>query len=478
MDLKVFIKKITKLENSFNVSEVNCFDFNPWPYIRLKIINRYSLATGNVQERLNQSFVEKLKSLYISFVTYIKNPIRKEPVDIVYFTGLSESNETLKNKRFNRHAGGFYELFFNRYKIKTLEINDTNWVGREGSSSKNITNIEFIINITKIKHKLLLWIRTPYLLSCENLNIEIEKEFGFQVPLTTDLVYLNMLSQTFMRVMKEYKPKLVFLTVFYRPEAMAMSLACHRLGIRVVEYQHGAQNNYHYMYTNWTKIPKRGYELVPDVFWMWGSASQDRIDSWSRNTTKHKAIVGGNLWMTYCRRFESKVEIEGLREIYNKNQTNILVSLQGDEYFAEYLIDNIEKSSKDICWHFRDHPRLTLSKELRRKLLSYPNTELVFSSEAPLYELLKVTDIHITGYSTVAFEAQSFLVPTIFTHENARNGFGALTNKNGLYYADNSTEMMSTINKLLSVNDNIVPDYIVSDINVSSKALDSIIKGL
>ena len=82
-----------------------------------------------------------------------------------------------------------------------------------------------------------------------------------------------------------------------------------------------------------------------------------------------------------------------------------------------------------------------------------------------------MTDIHITGYSTVAFEAQNFNVATIFIHPNAMNGYNQLINKNGLFYAENVEDLNRLIDKLSFHKENIKPEYIVSDLGIHKKAL-------
>jgi hypothetical protein len=474
MNLSLFIKKINSLEKSIKISEINYFDFNPWPYIRLKVLHKYTRGGGTPEIEPKKSLTSKFKQFYKTFMRYRKNPVKNQGIDIVYFTRTSESKDIIDQHRFNRYADSFESFFSTDYKIKTLEISDEDWVGEKEPINKDITSLDLIIIATRIKIKFLIFFGFVQKMPFASVNQEIEKNFGFQVDMDSELMFLDLLSQEFVKVLKFYQPKLVFLTVFYRLEAMAMSLACQRLGIKVVEYQHGAQNDYHSMYTHWQNIPAQGYELIPDLFWMWGNIPKERIDNWAKNSIKHKVVVGGNLWMTYLS--EKEHEVSGIKEFYNQSQTHILISLQGDQFFPRFLIETIAASSNDIIWHFRDHPRLSISRQLRESIAHYENVEIDFSSQAPLYELLKVSDIHLTGYSTVAFEAQNFHVPTVFTHINALNGYAQLINKNGLFYAEDSIELMSRIESLIKHPSPIAADYILSDLSHSKQTLLSIME--
>ena len=89
-------------------------------------------------------------------------------------------------------------------------------------------------------------------------------------------------------------------------------------------------------------------------------------------------------------------------------------------------------------------------EELGKNFLAIPNvhTEEKLASEAPLYLLLKHMDLHITGYSTVAFEAALFQVPTIFCHNNAREGFKGIFNGKLFFYASGREDMLKAMEEI------------------------------
>ena len=474
MNWKIFLEKISNFENSIDISKLKYFDFNPWPYVRLSVFNKWSIEnTARIQKETERARKTEniILIIFKSFFRYIKNPIRRADVDIIYFTHLSWFKEPLENKVFDKNADSFWYFFSKDYKIKNIELSNHVWENHRLYFKKDVTYLYFILVITRIKNKLRSYLKPEKPSLYDELNQEIKKNFGFQVDVAAELAFINYLSKVFMRILTCYKPRLVFLAVFYCPNSMAISLACHRLGIRVVEYQHGAPNEYHAMYTNWNNMPYKGYELIPDIFWTWGESSKSIVEKWAKNTTKHKAIIGGNLWMTYFKYSDVGTNIENLTKLYNKSKINILVSLQGDEFFPYFIFDNIKSSSSTITWHFRNHPSLLISEGLKNQITEFSNTEINFSSNALLYNLLKLINIHITSFSTVAFEAQSFNIPTIFTHINALNGYEHLINKNGLYYADTSEKLKMLINKISDCEEKIKPDHIISDLATHKSVL-------
>jgi len=479
MDWKNFLEKISNVENSTDICKLKFLDFNPWPYIRLAILDKWTLEnTASLDKETDQNGKSEriFLSLVKSFFVYIKNPIRRENVDIVYITHLTWFKEPLGSKVFDKIADSFWYFFSEDYKIKNLEISNYAWGNDELYFQKDVTSIYFLLLLIRIKYKIRSYLNVSKTLLFNDLNQEIKKHFGFEVDASAELAFINYLSNRFMKILSGYNPKLVFLAVFYCPNSMAIILACHRLGIRVVEYQHGAPNEYHPMTTHWDNIPHEGFELIPDIFWVWGHSSKKIIDKWSEKSIKHKAIVGGNLWMTFVRQRPASVDKNRRALFYDKNKTNILVTMQGDQFFPDFIFESIEQNSGQLIWHFRNHPTLHISGKLEDKISSYANTEIDYSSQAPLYDLLEVTDLHITSFSTVAFEAQCFDIETIFTHVIALNGYRAFINGNGLYYADTSNTMDILIEKLLSGGGKIQPDHIISSLTVHKSALSKLME--
>jgi len=92
MALKNFIGKITSVEHRLNLSELNIYDYNPWPYFRLLILNKYNTKGSQVVHR-RVVRNNKLKYFIKSFFLYITNPVKKEKVDILYFTRQSEKQD-------------------------------------------------------------------------------------------------------------------------------------------------------------------------------------------------------------------------------------------------------------------------------------------------------------------------------------------------------------------------------------------------
>ena len=470
MNLKNFIDKINNLEKSVDISILEVFNFNPWPVIRQNIYTRYDeqfLINPNQFIRIN--LLTKINSFYLSLINYFKNPLKNEKVDILFLTRSSESLDIIENKKFNRYSDSFIHFFNNKYKIKVIETLDS-YIKTTNYYNSNTSNI--FIKTLPLRIKSIIINKFKHIYNIKKINNKIELEFNIKVSINRELIYINELRKFYEKILQSYSPKIVMLACYYRPDAMAMTLACKKHGIKVVEYQHGAQNNNHAMYSNWANIPQNGYELLPDIFWTWGNVSEERIKKWAENTNRHNAVIGGNLWLAYNK--NQIINNNNVNIKFNKEKYNILVSLQGDERFPDYLIEYIETLGEDYSWYFRNHPRIPVSEKLQNKLNSLSDISVNEAMALDLYALLTNMDLHITGYSTVAFEAQSFGVPTIFTHINAKNGHQDLIGKNGLYFADSIEDFSNKVSFIQENKEEIKPDYIISDVTVAEKALEEL----
>jgi hypothetical protein len=482
MDTKEFIEKINILEKKLNLCALRYVDFNPWPHIRISVFNRWNLtytqeATKHKKRKIDVSL--KLKHFFYSVIYYLKNQIKPQSVDVVYFTRMDWFEQNINGKCFNKHSDSFLSIFSEKYLVKVIEMGPIS--PTSDLYTKDKIYISILLKFARLRSTIASYIgsnldRNNMDLPVTNeINKEISRVFDFNVEYIDGLRRIDTYARLFERILSKYNPKAVFLECFYYEYGMAISLACHRLGINCVEYQHGAPNNYQLMYARWNNIPNEGYETIPSVFWMWGDSPRKVIDHWMCKTQAHRTIVGGNLWMIYYKTYYSNKNLN-LKKHYKSGRVNILVTLYGDEYFPEYLLNTILCFSNNHYWHFRNHPTNPISTELKNKILALPNTEIEFSSNALLFDLFPASDIHITGYSTAAFEAQSFEIPTIFTHINAKNGYSDLIGRNGLYYTNNEKKASDLIKKLSISKQKIHPEYIVSDVNIAYSAMSKIMK--
>jgi sugar phosphate isomerase/epimerase len=98
------------------------------------------------------------------------------------------------------------------------------------------------------------------------------------------------------------------------------------------------------------------------------------------------------------------------------------------------IFDLIRESPSAWRWWLRLHPcRLHEREEIRSVLTErgLHNVLLDQATDLPLYALLRHMDVHLTEWSSVLLEAESFGVPSVVTHPGADLAFSPSLPRDG-----------------------------------------------
>ena len=85
--------------------------------------------------------------------------------------------------------------------------------------------------------------------------------------------YMLLLSRFMMNFFKRTELKILRHANYYSLDSMALTLAAKKCDILVQHIQHGSQADDHPAFGNWSNVPLKGYELVPNVFNCWNEES-------------------------------------------------------------------------------------------------------------------------------------------------------------------------------------------------------------
>lgn len=269
----------------------------------------------------------------------------------------------------------------------------------------------------------------------------------------SSIQYVQKLSIVFETWLKQTEVKLLISVGWYLPDVMALALAAKRLGILVVDLQHGIQGYGHDAYYGWEKTPDLGYELVPDIFLCWGTRQAEQVMEYNPAFAKHcKAITGGNLWLNKwrysdCSLFNVSSELLAKQSaVYNKV---ILVSLHPGKELYEFVINALTLSPDEYYWLLRFHPGTSPHERFMIEgmlaSLSCTNYEFELSSQIPLYALLQQSNLHITGHSTTALEALCFGLPTITVTKNGVSAYAEFIEAGTIFNVASVAELFQTI---------------------------------
>lgn len=265
------------------------------------------------------------------------------------------------------------------------------------------------------------------------------ESFSLIKPVRRRIKQIRAIEKYFKRLLMKTKPRAVFVTSCYSTESMALILACYQMGIPSVDIQHGSQGDFHIAYARWNRLPEKGYELLPTIFWCWSEFEASTIKRWSKcNASVHQPVVGGNLFLQRWAVSDDDVVVRTYDEIMSglkrntKNGIHILYSLNGctknDLGTMVEIIKGVNNSGLRSYFWVRLHPVTIDQKPEVRRILNengINNFELDNATGLPLYAILRHMDIHITECSSVVIEAESFHVPSIVVRELGTANFPA-----------------------------------------------------
>lgn len=481
MDVKTAVETIAEIEQRFDVKSVRFGKLRVWPLIRLALWTQLCHPEMNVMKLPNQprakhplirSVIANTRKVsrickdpkgYMNKLRFHNGRLRKivnnTHVDMLFFSRAEEHLEQFEGSFVDSILDPLIALVAEQHSCMKVEIDSD-------LGQKNMPRYEPTVFINAIRY----FIRNRIILKngkssrVDKLDNFIELKKG--VAEVANGISINekyFLNQV--RVIKKYegfftevlsiiRPKAVFLVCYYYPIAMALISACRRLGVKAIDVQHGKQGKYHGMYTHWTRTPEEGYELLPDLFWVWGEETKRNIQRWQPVGLKRNIpVVGGNLWLSEWINANRYEEVSGKYDDFFKMlgryKKIILFTAQPiPDPFPDCLLEAMQMSPDSWFWLTRLHP--SQGNQLAEidnflKAGALDNYEMRISSEISLYSLLKKTDHHLTCWSSVCYEARYFDVPTTIVHPTGFELYQEYIQKGIFAYASNGREVLRTI---------------------------------
>lgn len=257
---------------------------------------------------------------------------------------------------------------------------------------------------------------------------------------------------------------------YYGYAGMGLNLACYRNNVQSIEYQHDVPTQYHTIYTNWNNVPDQGYELVPQLFWAWGQATRDNVARWTQSQSHHDVKIVGNSWLAYfCDKLAGQSRAVEQKQANYDNKKLLLVTLQAyPDFYKSHVTEAIELSDDDWLWVIKEHPNFKLSDaQIEAEFGEQIRMgKVVFERELAIYEMLSFLPIkvHLTAFSTTAFECEYFNIPTVFFHENGADGHPTLISSIEHFYAAlDARSVLHSVKQAIAL-EYIEPVYMANEI--------------
>ena len=313
-----------------------------------------------------------------------------------FFDSLIELDEKYKNSFFLEYGNSKYDNLYNSHKV----FNVFKYVRYYISFKKRADKISFEIDGLASffedlkKDKLLNDVQFPF--NLETIQLKL-KDFSLRVKFFTN-------------ILKNSRPKRVYILCYYSFDAMAIVTAANLLGIKTIEMQHGPQVDEHLCYGSWSNIPDLGYSVLPSVYWCWDYFSSKAIDRWSSKNVLYDYFVGGHPWINFLKKQNIEYNLSDYIVYTLQPRLDIL-----EDTFSEKIIKTIKKTKEK--WVIRLHPRQGVSilyiEELLKQKGIMDKVILRDVSEYPLPIVISNAKVHVTHSSGSTLEALSYNIPCL-----------------------------------------------------------------
>ena len=437
-----YMNIINDLEKKFPVDRWVIDGIHAWPLIRILLANKMQNRTQAIDADHRYNAFHKLKvgfNLLNSILKYSysfaldfpNNEMVAQKKDAIFLT-ITNDRVLLNGSFYNRFVDPLVECLDDLgAKSLVLEMAPRGkyCIPRHRSSKYIQPCLDYCLLRNNIPIKIAqhpnfqLDSYDEFINYFESLNLGISTPSAQHVKKKLSLV--RDIASYFEKIIEQTNASIGLTTQYYDVIGMAFNLACRKANIISVDIQHGMQGELHRAYGRWLKVPEKGYELLPEVFWCWSEQEAKTIKSWNSGIEDfHKPLVGGNSWLIkwlnekdpMVSTYDEKIlKLKGPRN----DMIHILYTLQ-IEAIPEWVLQSILESSDSCFWWIRVHPTQIHQRAQIKKLLrdyNLNNTELERASEWPVYALLRNSDAHVTAWSTTVLEAADFGVPSIIIHE-------------------------------------------------------------
>ena len=404
--------------------------------------------------------------------------LTKKNIKLLFFSDNDFYYDKIKNKKVNFLIDPYYENVKNKYNSLKVEIVSNQFYSSSIKRNEPFYLKLFLLDIKGYLKKSI----SNYFKNGKNNNKENQisfkpglktKNFDKIIDELNNIIYDSKNIELFI---KKIKPRAVFFTCYYSHKNLSVILACRKLKIPTIDIQHGGHELYHLMYSNWNKMPKNGFELLPDYFWIWGE-NQKNEGIFKDLKTKHKYVVGGksqlNFWEKNKKSLYQNIKYYQKNFLLKKNYKKTILFCSTFTKIPEIIFKIIKKSPNDWLWLIRAHPRHANLKKIKSQFENskIKNVEIDFPSTVDLYFLLNNVSHVIVEFSSIIYDSLYFNVPSIVLQKN-KNHFKKNLKSPKLKFSLNENNIIKFIKKNNYNNDN---DKIVSGEKFAIKAVKQIL---
>ncbi len=407
MNAKESINIMTDLEKEFNLFDLEIRNLKVWYFCRHEInyIIRSAMSTNKVKNKTKFYIDDKIKTNLIKAILYIKS--------LKWRFNTYKHTEILClstiNMRRDEEEGKSFDIMFDyigKYSknIKYSILNTFN--GKQFDKNcyteecYNMTNYCLNIYLYKKYYKLIL--RKNEIEKIKILFDKIERyimmEYKIHISITNiilrNIAALIMSFKYAYKTLKKVNPRVLYVECAYSNVHLPFIYAAKKIGIKIVEFQHGIVTKKHlgYMF-NYKDMLK---DPIPDYICVYGKYFGDLLKEINPKLNSQIIEYG------YPYLYEQIIN----NITNNENKYKYIITTQGEynrNNWIDFLMElvQIDKQSKILV---KLHPsEVNYYKQYYSELIG--NDRIEFDSDRNLYECLQMSEIHLSCFSTCHYEA-------------------------------------------------------------------------
>lgn len=266
----------------------------------------------------------------------------------------------------------------------------------------------------------------------EKINSKEECKVAYQ----SIIIRFNIVKNIMKFFLKIYTPKVIFVSCYYGKQEIVK--AAKELDIKVVEAQHGMIGSKHFGY-NLNKQFDSAF--FPDVLLTYGTYDKNIIKENANNPFHRLYALGSDV----LEQIQQHSGPQNLQKLVNKYKYSLSVSTQYTvEDEVALFVRSLALKHKDICFMFS----LRHFEKVYYEKFDLPENVYLFKGEYSCYDILKVSDAHLSVYSTCALEALFFDKKSILlnVHNLATQTMEDIVNDN-LYIIEDENDFLRVYDK-------------------------------
>jgi hypothetical protein len=456
MDRKEVAEFLSEIEKKYPVDEWTIDGVHVWPIVKFNIFIRWRSVEYKKYNSLLKKSSEKVKSksrvatLFISFKHLFKLLFKKRAELPILFAGANTYRVDFEGESINRYFQPITEYLRAQFDHDFLL---TEYTPQNDSKNYKSRDKLLFLDLYFPAARFLQYFNTRR--SEENLpGFEaFLNDFRAKMPeLVKSMKYLKILRAR-IKELKAYEfiynilfdkhsPRYAISLCYYSLPIYAMNRAAQKRGIVSVDMQHGGIGYTHPAYSNYSKVPSSGFNVMPKIFWCWDTASARAIETWSSKQKFHRVIVGGNPWSSYFKNTKTSYKFPDKKIILYTLQLN----------FPEaFIVEAIRNTPGEYQWWLRLHPRtLSMKEDLKEFLIRegiYDKVEIDNAVLYPLPQILLNSVIHVSRSSGSIIEASQLGVKSVIIHETGVDNYRDYIENNEAisFLKDSPDELLKTI---------------------------------